>query len=323
MVSFSIPRKVIIDCDPGIDDAVALCMALFEPRLDVMAVTAVAGNVPAEQATRNVQAVIDQLDPPRLPRVGSARSLEGVGEVKPRLLHGKDGLGGTDVEVSQLHQQHAAEKILADQVRSAPGEITIVCLGPLTNIARAFHRDPELPALIGQIILSSGSITGRGNSTPAAEFNIHSDPYAAKTVFQSVVPKLMIPLEVSEEVKFDMGFVQQLPSVTTHAGRLLRRIIPFSFRAYHQHMGRERIQIPDAVALLAAIQPELFEIQSMTGDIETQGELTVGATVFDHRPLSNWGYPLDVAHRVDSVAAKDCIIRCLTAAGEEESLPGD
>ena len=320
MVSFSIPRKVIIDCDPGIDDAVALCMALFEPRLDVMAVTAVAGNVSAEQATRNVQAVIDQLDPPRLPRVGSARPLEGVGEIKPRLLHGKDGLGGTDVEVSQLHQQHVAEKILADQIRSAPGEITIVCLGPLTNIARAFHRDPELPALIGQIILSSGSITGRGNSTPAAEFNIHSDPYAAKTVFQSVVPKLMIPLEVSEEVKFDMGFVQQLPSVTTHAGRLLRRIIPFSFRAYHQHMGRERIQIPDAVALLAAIQPELFEIQSITGDIETQGELTVGATVFDHRPLSNWGYPLDVAHQVDSAAAKDCIIRCLTAAGEEESL---
>ena len=123
MVSFSIPRKVIIDCDPGIDDAVALCMALFEPRLEVMAVTAVAGNVPAGQATLNVQAVIDQLDPPRLPRVGSARSLEGVGEIKAHLLHGKDGLGGTGVEVSQLHQQHAAEKILCDQVRSAPGEI--------------------------------------------------------------------------------------------------------------------------------------------------------------------------------------------------------
>jgi len=323
MVSFSIPRKVIIDCDPGIDDAVALCMALFEPRLEVMAVTAVAGNVPAGQATLNVQAVIDQLDPPRLPRVGSARSLEGVGEIKARLLHGKDGLGGTGVEVSQLHQQHAAEKIISDQVRSAPGEITIICLGPLTNIARAVHRDPELPALIGQIILSSGSINGRGNATPAAEFNIHSDPYAAKTVLQAVVPKLMIPLEVSEEVKFDMGFIRQLPSVTTRAGRLLRRIIPFSFRAYHQHMGRERIQIPDAVALLAAIQPELFEIQSMTGDIETQGELTVGATVFDYRPLSNWGYPLDVAHQVDSIAAKDCIIRCLSAAGEEESLSAD
>ena len=319
MVSFSIPRKVIIDCDPGIDDAVALCMALFEPRLDVMAVTAVAGNVPAEQATLNVQAVIDQLDPPRLPRVGSARPLEGVGEVKPRLLHGKDGLGGTGVEVSQLHQQHAAEKILVDQVRSAPGEITIVCLGPLTNIARAFHRDPELPGLIGQLILSSGSIAARGNATPAAEFNIHSDPYAAKLVFESIAPKLMIPLEVSEEVEFDMGFVQQLPSVTTNAGRLLRRMIPFSFRAYHQHMGRERIQLPDAVSLLAAIQPELFEIQSMTGDIETQGELTVGATVFDRRPLSNWGYPLDVAHQVDAAAAKDCIIRCLSTAGKERS----
>ena len=94
MVSFSIPRKVIIDCDPGIDDAVALCMALFEPRLDVTAITAVAGNVSADQATLNLQAVVDQLDPPRLPRVGSARSLDGGGVIKPRLLHGPDGMGG-------------------------------------------------------------------------------------------------------------------------------------------------------------------------------------------------------------------------------------
>ena len=316
MAQFSIPRKVIIDCDPGIDDAVALCMALFESRLDVTAVTAVAGNVNAENATLNVQAVIDQLDPPRLPRVGSARPIEGGGVINARLLHGGDGLGGAGVEVSQLHQQHPAEKIICDQVRAAPGEITIVCLGPLTNVARAFHRDPELPSQIGQIILSGGSITARGNATPAAEFNFHSDPYSAKTVFQSVAPKLMIPLEVTGEVMFDMGFVQQLPSVTTHAGRLLRRIIQFSFRAYHQHMGRESIQIPDAVALLAAIQPELFEIKSMTGDVETQGELTIGATIFDHRPLSNWGYPLDVAHQVDSAAAKDCIIRNLSATGK-------
>lgn len=313
MVSFSIPRKVIIDCDPGIDDAVALCMALFESRLDVTAVTAVAGNVDAHQATLNVQAVVDQLDPPRLPRVGSARPLEGGGVLEPRLLHGRDGLAGVGVEVAQLHQQHPAEKIICDQVRAAPGEITIVCLGPLTNVARAFHRDPELPSQVGQIILSGGSLTAHGNATPAAEFNIHTDPLSAQTVFQAAVPKLMIPLEVTGQVKFDMGFVQQLPRVTTHAGRLLRRIIPFSFRAYHEQLGRESIQIPDAVALLSVIQPELFQIKTLSGDIETQGDLTIGATIFDHRPQSNWGYPVDVAHQVDSAAAKDCIIRTLSA----------
>ena len=320
MVSFSIPRKVIIDCDPGIDDAVALCMALFEPRLDVTAITAVAGNVSADQATLNLQAVVDQLDPPRLPRVGSARSLDGGSVIKPRLLHGPDGLAGLGLAGSQLHQQHPAEKIICDQVRAAPGEVTIICLGPLTNVARAFHRDVELAGLVGQVILASGSMTGRGNATPAAEFNIHSDPYSAKTVFRSAAPKLMIPPEVTEKVKFDMGFTKQLPSATTRAGRLLRHVIPFSFRAYHQHMGLESLQIPDAVALLAAIHPELFEIKTMTGDIETQGELTVGATVFDHRPSSNWGYPLDVALQVDTVAAKDCIIRSLLAAGKQSSL---
>ena len=287
MVSFSIPRKVIIDCDPGIDDAVALCMALFEPRLDVMAITAVAGNVPADQATQNVQAVLGQLDPPRLPRIGFAHPLEGEGVIQPRLLHGPDGLGEWGSGGSQLHQQNPAEKLICEQVRSYPGEVTVICLGPLTNVARAFRRDPELASQVGQLILASGTVTSRGNATPAAEFNIHSDPDSARTVLRSVAPKLMIPLEVTEAVRFDIGFVQQLPSALTRAGRLLRHVIPFSFRMYHQHMGMESLQIPDAVALLAAIQPELFEIRTMTGDIEIQGELTVGATVFDQRPMSN------------------------------------
>src|SRR6185503_9221040 len=128
------PRKVIIDCDPGIDDAVALTMALFDPRLEVVAVTAVAGNAPAERATLNVQAIIEQLDPPRFPRVGTATALENVASPNARHIHGDDGLGNAGFQVSQLARQHPSEKLICDEVRAAPGEVTILCLGPLTNI---------------------------------------------------------------------------------------------------------------------------------------------------------------------------------------------
>src|SRR5688572_23106198 len=138
------PRKVIIDCDPGIDDCLALTLALFDPRLEVVAVTAVGGNVPAERATINVQAIVERLDPPRYPRLGAATPPEDVPYIDARHLHGPDGLGNAGLAVSQLARQHPAEKLISDEVRASPGDITIICLGPLTNIARALAREPDL-----------------------------------------------------------------------------------------------------------------------------------------------------------------------------------
>src|SRR5687767_7272834 len=169
------PRKVIIDCDPGIDDAVALTMALFDPRLEVVAVTAVAGNVPAERATLNVQAIVERLDPPRYPRLGAATPAEDVPYIDARHLHGPDGLGGAGLAVSQLARQHPSEKLICDEVHAAPGDITLVCLGPLTNVARALARDSELADNIGRVIIMGGSVKGIGNVTPCAEFNIYAD----------------------------------------------------------------------------------------------------------------------------------------------------
>ena len=113
-------RKVILDVDPGIDDAVALCLALFDPRLEVVAATAVAGNVPAEQATRNVQTIIEQLDPPRWPRIGVATEPDMAAAVDNRSIHGSDGLGNADFAVAELHHQHPSEKVICDEVRAAP-----------------------------------------------------------------------------------------------------------------------------------------------------------------------------------------------------------
>src|SRR5688572_5490247 len=137
-------RKVIIDCDPGIDDALALTLALFDPRLEVVAITAVAGNVAAERATMNVQAIVERLDPPRYPRLGIATAAGDAPYVDARHLHGPEGLGPVELLVSKLARQHTAEKLISDEVRAAPGDITIICLGPLTNIARALAREPEL-----------------------------------------------------------------------------------------------------------------------------------------------------------------------------------
>src|SRR5262245_44082487 len=144
------PRKVIIDCDPGIDDAVALALALFDPRLEVVAVTAVAGNVPAARATQNVQAIVERLDPPRYPRLGVAAPPDDVSYADGRHLHGPDGLGGAGLAVSQLARQHPAEKLIADECRTAPGDVTIVCLGPRTHVARALTRDPDCPTRRGR-----------------------------------------------------------------------------------------------------------------------------------------------------------------------------
>ena len=308
-------RKVIIDCDPGIDDAVALCIALFDPRLEVLGVTAVEGNVSADRASLNVQTVVDQLDPPRYPRLGAATPLEAAPAIDMRHLHGENGLGNADFPVSQLHHQHPSEKILCDEVRTAPEQVTLLCLGPLSNLARAFRRDPSLPEAIDQVIISGGSADCRGDVTPLAEFNIFYDPPAARAVFRSPLTKILIPLEITQQVRLNLDLVEQLPDETTRAGHLLRRVVPFAFRAYRQLLGRENICLQSVVSLAAALHPELFAIQEMEGDVEIAGELTRGVTVFDRRGLNPPRSTMGVAIEVDAAAVTDCILRGLAEAG--------
>lgn len=310
-----IPKKVIIDVDAGIDDAVALTWALFDPALEVIAITATGGNVLPEQATRNVQAIIEQLDPPRWPRIGVASMPdEGLPAISLP-LYGSDGLGNSDFQVSQLQHRHPSEKVICDEVRAAPEQVTIIALGPLTNIARAFTRDPSLPGLVNQLIMTGGTLGGPGNVTPAAEFNIYCDPAAARTVFRSPATKTLIPLDITSQIVFAYDLLDQLPPESTRAGRFLRQILPFIFRTYRQELGLEGIQLNDAVALSAVLHPELFEQEMTAADVETVGELTVGATIFDRRRQREWRANMAVATSCDTVAVTDTIVRGITAAG--------
>ena len=305
-------RKVILDVDPGIDDAMALCLALSNPDLDVVAVTAVGGNVSPAQSTRNVQATIEQLDPPRWPRLGAASEPDNRLAVDRRNLYGSDGLGGASFVVAERQHLLPSEKVICDQVRDAPHAVTIVALGPLTNIARAFIRDPELPALVGQIIIVGGTVSGPGNITPAAEFNMFCDPASAQAVFRSPSTKTLIPLDITNRIELSYDLFNRLPDESTRIGKLLRQILPPVFRGYRQQFGLEGIHVHDTVTLMALAHPELFTMKSMAGDVETQGELTVGATIFDRRRAPAWRHNMEVAVEMQKDAVIEAILRDLS-----------
>jgi inosine-uridine nucleoside N-ribohydrolase len=307
-------RKVILDVDPGIDDAVAMCLALFDPRLDVVAVTAVAGNVPPAMATRNVETVIEQLDPPRWPRIGAAGEEERVVPEDRRFLNGPDGLGNGGFPVAELHHIHPSERVIADEIRSAREEITIVALGPLTNIAAVFRREPALASQC-QLVIAGGTVSGPGNVTPAAEFNFYSAPQSAREVLRSPSTKTLLPLDVTRQVPLTFDFLDQLPDEATRAGRFLRRILPYAFRSHREYLGLEAIHLHDVVALAAVAHPELFQTSRMAGDVETSGELTAGAAVFDRRPNPQWRPNMDVATTTEPSAVMDYILRGLAEAG--------
>jgi len=306
-------RKVILDVDPGIDDAVAMCLALATPELDVLAITAVGGNVQADQATRNVQAIVEQLDPPRWPRLGAASSDQML-RIDARHLFGTDGFCGAHFPCAELHHQRPSVKVISDEVRAAPGDVTIIALGPLSNIAAALQQQPDLASIIGHLIILGGTVSGPGNITPAAEFNMYCDAEAARDVFRSQVTKTLIPIDVTTRILFGFDMLQKIPGDESRIGSLLKRLLPGAFRTYRQQLGLEGIHLHDAVAVVAAIHPELFTTERMHGEVETDGTLTHGVTVFDRRRHPENRPNLDVAIDVDEEAVADCIYRTLNAA---------
>jgi non-specific riboncleoside hydrolase len=310
-------RKLIIDCDPGIDDAVALAIALFDPRLEVVAATACSGTVDAVRSTRNLQAIIEQLDPPRHPRLGEATDPEDAPVSDGRDLHGDDGLG--NIGLSPVGRQHImpSDKLIADRLKAEPGKISILCLGPMTGIAKAFARDPSLVSMVDRLIIVGGSDVGYGDVTAAAEFNMHFDPSAAATIFKSATTKTLVPLQITQQVAFGLEFLEQLPPRYTRAGKLLHSMIPHLFRTMRQQRAQEMISLQAAVALMVLVEPHLFVTEEATIDVEEVGVLTRGATIIDHRPTARQRKNVEVITSVDIASVRESIIRGLKFAGQQ------
>lgn len=312
-------RKIIIDCDPGIDDAVALALALFDPRLEVVAITACAGTVDAEQATQNVRALVERLDPPRIPRIGSALDPElGAAVANGTLLHGDDGLGNSNWTPVSRHHSSPSDKLIGDQLRAAPGKVTVVCTGPLTGFAKALGRDAALTSMVDRVVIAGGTRNAMGDVSPTAEFNMHFDPVSAKTIFHSAMTKSLIPLDISDKLRFGLDMIERLPPSYSKVGSVLQDIVPHLFRSTRQHLGQETFSLQAVLPILMLVEPMLFEWKEMAGDVEVSGELTRGMTVFDRRSPRQWRLNMEVASSIDVTSAEDAFYNCLKFAAQEQ-----
>ena len=315
-------HKVIIDTDPGIGDAIALAIALLDPEIDVLGVTATGGCVSGAAATRNVQAVIEHLDPSKWPRIGasegkvaSAGTEVGAESISLTDLNGTSGLGDWEFRVADLHHRHESAKLMIDIARSEPNEVTLLTLGPLTNLELALERAPDFLQSLKEIVVFGGSVRRGGDVTAAAEFNMYANPEAARTVLCSPATKTLVPLDICQKVVLTFEqFDRVKPAEDSPTGQLLERLLPFAFRAHHQFLGLEGVALNELVALAAISQPRLFNSHAMAVDVETAGELTRGMTVFDRRGIPNWQTNIDVLTEVDAQGVLDYFSRILRSA---------
>jgi purine nucleosidase len=302
-------QKVALLCDPGIDGAFAVALALHDPDLEVAGLLATAGNVSAERATMNIQILVDRLDPPRLPRIGAAPPVDYP--IDGTRLHGPSGLGGLDFPCAPLHHLPASEKLLVDLARQHPHELTLICLGPLTVVARALDLYPELVQLLRQIVCVGGSYREPGNAGPVSEFHFYCDPHAAKKVVQCGAPVTVIPLDLMRKVLFSPTDLLGLPSDSSPACRFLRQIVPHGIAATSNLYGIEGFHLKDVLGVVAIARPSLLKTRHMRMDVETRGELTRGMTVFDQRAWEPGPPNIELACEVDADEVRRYIGRVL------------
>jgi inosine-uridine nucleoside N-ribohydrolase len=307
-------RKVVLVTDPGIDGAFAVALALLDPDLDVIGLAATAGNVPWEQATRNVQILVEQIDPPRLPRVGAALAVEY--DVDGRRLHGPEGLGAESFPCAQLHHSHSSDKLLVDLVRQEPKQVSVIVMGPLTVVARAIDRDVEFPSLVERIVCLGGAWREPGNASAAAEFHFFCDPIAARQVLKCGAPITLIPLDVSRQILFSPTDLLELPAAESRTCRFLRRIVPYGIGATSNVYGIEGFHLEDVLGIAAVSQPDTLTSRPTVVDVETRGELTRGMSVVDSRPEFRQEPNVDMATKVDIGAVRKYMDRVLSLSGD-------
>jgi inosine-uridine nucleoside N-ribohydrolase len=302
-------RKVILIADPGIDGAFATAVALLDPDLDVLGLVATAGNVSAEQATRNVHILVEQIDPPRWPRLGAA--LPATYAVDAQNLHGPGGLGGVDFPCAQLHHPHPGDKLLSDLVRQNPKEVTVILMGPATTFARALDRDPDLATLVGRVVILGGAWHEAGDASAVAEFHFFCDPEGARQVLHCGAALTLLPLDVTRKVVFSPSDLLNLPAPESATSRFLGQIVPHGIGATSGLFGVEGLFLQDVLGLAALALPGAVSTRPAVADVETRGELTRGMSVFDVR----WGRTakpnVEVAVGVDVQAVRDYINRIL------------
>ena len=278
------PRKIIIDTDPGQDDAVAILLALASPQeIAVLGITAVAGNVPLALTQKNARIICELAGKPEVKVYAGCDAPMTRKLVTAEHVHGKTGLDGPVLAdpVMALQTAHAVDFIIETLRSEAANTVTLCPLGPLTNIAKAFMKAPDVVERVAQIVLMGGAYFEVGNITPAAEFNIYVDPEAADIVFKSGVPLVVMPLDVTHKALTNRARVEAFRALGTKPGRMVAEWTDFFERFDMQKYGSEGAPLHDPCVIAYLIDPSLFTGRHINVEIETSSELTLGMTVAD------------------------------------------
>lgn len=285
---------IIIDTDPGHDDALAILLLEKSGLFNVKAITTVAGNSLIEDTTNNARYILDLITSNTPIYSGASKPLK-----RPLIkanVHGEGGLAGALITKKEKLTQNASKKII-EIVHANPGKISIVVIGPETNIARAFINDPELPALVKQLVIMGGAISVPGNKNRVGEFNIFVDPEAADIVFKSKVKKILIPLDACNDIFLNLDEFERLKESRLHKP-IINMMKPY-IQGLHNFEKTIGALMYDPLAAYYLINPKAYRIAPMDIQIETTSELTRGMTVADRR---SWG---DKSHNVDVVISID------------------
>ncbi len=293
------PRPVILDGDPGHDDAVNILLACSSPELDVLGVTTTYGNVGLERTTHNARVVRELIDAAFPVYPGADRPLV-ASRLSAEAVHGSSGLGGPDLPTPRQPAEtlHAAQFII-NSVRSRPGEVTLLPTGPLTNLALAFRLAPDIAALIREVVWMGGSLD-TGNWTPSAEFNALCDPHAARIVFESGVNLTMFGLNATHQAIANPARVAAFRQLGTKVGEFTAVLLEFFAEHHRERYGWDGGALHDPMTAAYLIAPELFGVRSMRVDIDTSEGLSAGRTVCDVWRVTGKAPNADVALSVNA-----------------------
>lgn len=303
------PLPIIIDTDPGQDDAVAILLALASPEFEVLGITAVAGNVPLALTEKNARKVCEL--------AGRTDMKVYAGAVRPMVrslvtaenVHGKTGLDGPVLPEPQmpLQPQHGVDFIIDTLMSRNAGTVSLCVLGPMTNIGLALVREPRIASRVGQIVAMGGGFFEGGNTTPAAEFNIYVDPHAARLVFEAGIPITLIPLDCTHQALTTSARIKKFRAMSNRSGPAVAAMLDFYERFDEQKYGTEGGPLHDPCVIAWLLKPDLFQGRHVNVAIECESELTMGMTVVDWWHISGRAPNATVLRHVDAAGFFDLL----------------
>ncbi len=276
------PKRILFDTDPGIDDALAILLALASPELKVEGISVVHGNCSADQALTNALGLLELTHAENIP---VARGFE-LPLIQPSLLapetHGNTGMGYAELPSPKVKAvaQHSVD-FLIDKIMSAPGEITLVCIGPLTNVAVALRKEPRIAQAVKEVIIMGAAIRHQGNTTPLAEFNVYVDPHASYMIYHSGMPITLVPLDVTYQCILTPNDVKRLQRINSPIPKFIADSTRFYMEFHDEYQKIDGCVINDPLALALTFAPHLCDYEEHFVDIDLSGGVSMGKTFAD------------------------------------------